>query len=91
MDDHAIGRIFSLCVSNEFRKKGIAFRLVKLLEEEFFLRGIKQIHLEVHALNTTAHSFYKRCGYCMTHHILPHFYHDGSDAYVMIKDLRKAL
>lgn len=80
-----IGRIFSLCVMKEFRKKGIAFRLVKLLEEEFCLRRIKQIQLEVSALNTTAQSFYKRCGYCMTSQMLRHFYHDGSDAYVMTK------
>ena len=79
------GRMFSLCVSKEFRKKGIACRLVTLLEDEFCLRGIKQIHLEVNALNTTAHSFYLRCGYSMTARVLPDFYHDGSDAYVMTK------
>ncbi len=86
--DQTIGRIFSLGVSKEFRKKGIAFRLVKLLEEEFCLRGIKQIQLEVYAFNITAQSFYKRCGYGMTNHVLFNFYHDGSDAYVMVKDLR---
>ena len=83
----SVGRIFSLCVLDEYRKKGIAARLVQLLEEEFCLRGIKKIRLEVSNLNTTAQSFYERLGYQMTTSILPDFYNDGTDALVMRKNL----
>ena len=83
----SVGRIFSLCVLDEYRKKGIASQLIQLLEEEFRSRGIKQVRLEVSAFNNTAQLFYKRRGYRMTQHVLANFYNDGSDACVMIKDI----
>ena len=83
----SVGRIFSLCVLDVYRKKGIATRLVRLLEEEFSLRGIKKIRLEVSIHNTIAHQFYKRLGYSMSTIVLPGFYNDGTDALVMIKGL----
>ena len=83
----SLGRIFSLCVLDEYRKKGIASQLIQLLEEEFRSRGIKQVRLEVSTFNNTAQSFYKRRGYKMTQHVLANFYNDGSDACVMIKDI----
>jgi ribosomal protein S18 acetylase RimI-like enzyme len=83
----SVGRIFSLCVLGKYRKKGVASRLVQLLEEEFCLRDIKKIWLEVSTLNNVARAFYERLGYQVTSDILPHFYHDGTDACVMIKSL----
>lgn len=83
----SVGRIFSLCVLDEHRKKGIATRLVQLLEEEFSLRGIKKIGLEVSIHNTIAQQFYKRLGYSMSTIVLPDFYNDGTDALVMFKNL----
>ena len=76
-----------MCVLDEYRKKGIATRLVQLLEEEFSLRGIKKIGLEVSIHNTIAHQFYKRLGYSMSTIVLPGFYNDGTDALVMFKNL----
>lgn len=81
------GRIFSLCVLGEYRKKGVATQLVRLLEEAFRSRGIRHVNLEVSACNNTAQSFYKRCGYSMTQRVLANFYNDGSDACVMTKDI----
>ena len=83
----SVGRIFSLCVLEEYRKKGIATRLVQLLEEEFCLRGIKKIRLEVSTHNNTARMFYERQGYQKTTVILPNFYNNGTDAFVMNKHL----
>ena len=83
----SLGRIFSLCILDEYRKKGIATRLVQLLEEEFSLRGIKKIRLEVSTHNTIAQQFYKRLGYSMSTIVLPGFYNDGTDALVMFKNL----
>lgn len=83
----SVGRIFSLCVLDEYRKKGIATRLVQLLEEEFSLRGIKKIRLEVSTHNNIARMFYERQGYQMTTGVLPHFYNDGTDAFVLNKRL----
>ena len=76
-----------MCVLDEYRKKGIATRLVQLLEEEFCLRGIKKIGLEVSTHNTIAQQFYKRLGYSMSTIVLPGFYNDGTDALVMFKNL----
>ena len=83
----SVGRIFSLCVLDEYRKKGIATRLVQLLEEEFCLRGIKKIRLEVSTHNNIAQIFYERLGYEMTACVLLNFYNDGTDALVMNKYL----
>lgn len=83
----SLGRIFSLCILDEYRKKGIATRLVQLLEGEFSLRGIKKIGLEVSIHNTIAQQFYKRLGYSMSTIVLPGFYNDGTDALVMFKNL----
>jgi ribosomal protein S18 acetylase RimI-like enzyme len=86
-DSASVGRIFSLCVLAGHRKSGVATRLVQLLEEEFRLRGIRKIRLEVNTLNNVARTFYERLGYRTTSTVLPHFYHDGTDAMVMRKDL----
>ena len=83
----SVGRIFSLCVLAGHRKSGVATRLVQHLEEEFRLRGIRKIRLEVSMRNNIARMFYERLGYQMTSDILPHFYHDGTSAMVMRKDL----
>lgn len=82
-----VGRIFSLCVLEEYRKKGIATRLLKLLEEEFYLNSIRKVFLEVSAHNFIAQKFYQRHGYFTTSSILTNFYNDGSDAFVMSKNL----
>ena len=83
----SVGRIFSLCVLDEYRKNGIASQLVQLLEEEFSLRGIKKIRLEVSTHNNIARMFYERQGYQMTPHILPNFYNNGTNAFVLNKRL----
>ncbi len=81
------GRIYSLCVLGKYREKGIATRLVQLMEEEFSLNGIKKIKLEVSTSNTIAQRFYKQLGYRRTDVILPKFYNDGSGALVMGKHI----
>jgi len=81
------GRIYSLCVLGKYREKGIATRLIQLMEEEFSLNGIKKIKLEVSTSNTIAQRFYKQLGYSMSAIVLPGFYNDGTDALVMIKNL----
>ena len=82
----SVGRIFSLCVLGEYRKKGIASQLVQLLEEEFSLRGIKKIRLEVSTHNNISRMFYEQQGYQVTTTIFRDYYHDGTDAMVMRKD-----
>jgi ribosomal protein S18 acetylase RimI-like enzyme len=83
----SVGRIFSLCVLTGHRKRGVATHLVQLLEEEFRLRDIRKIRLEVSTRNNVARMFYERLGYHTTFNVLPHFYHDGTDAVVMRKYL----
>jgi len=83
----SVGRIFSLCVLAEHRKSGIATSLVQHLEEEFYVRGIKKIRLEVSTHNNIARMFYERQGYQVTTTIFRDYYHDGTAAMVMRKDL----
>lgn len=83
----SLGRIFSLCVLDDHRKNGIATSLVQHLEEEFYIRGIKKIRLEVSTHNNIARIFYERQGYQATTTIFRDYYHDGTAAMVMRKDL----
>ena len=57
------------------------------LNPEFSLRGIKKIRLDVSTHNNIARMFYERQGYQMTPHILPNFYNNGTNAFVLNKRL----
>jgi len=83
-------RILSLCVLDEYRKKGIAIRLVQLIEEEFSSRDIKKVKLEVNTNNTDAQHFYKHCGYLKSPAVLHNYYRDGSNAHVMTNDFSRS-
>ncbi len=89
--DESVGRIFSLCVVAGHRKSGIATRLVRLLEEEFRLRDVRKIRLEVGTLNNVARTFYERLEYSATSDILSSFYRNGTDAMVMCKYFHERL
>lgn len=77
-------RILILAVDAEARGRGIGARLVHLFEERFLSRGIRRINLEVRVTNESAIRLYERLGF-ERRKILPRYYADGEDAFLMTK------
>lgn len=77
-------RILILAVDERARSKGIGARLVKLFEERFLHRAIRRINLEVRVSNATAIRLYEKLGF-ERRKVLPRYYADGEDAYLMTK------
>ena len=77
-------RILILAVDEEARGRGVGARLVRLFEERFRARAIRRINLEVRIGNETAIRLYERLGF-ERRKILPKYYADGEDAYLMTK------
>jgi len=78
------GRILMIAVDKPFRKMGIGSGLMTLFEQEASNVKVNRIKLEVKTDNVDAITFYKNRGYVITG-LLPSYYNDGSDAYVMQK------
>ena len=78
-----LARHYSLAVLPQHRRKGIAERLLKTMEDQCGKMGVK---LEIRADNKMAMTLYARLGYQMRRRI-ESFYEDGMDALEMVKML----
>ncbi len=81
-----IGRIYSLDVKPELRRRGIATRLLQALETEFKLRGVTFTMLEVDVENTAALNLYQKFGY-KTQKLLKNYYGKNRNGIKMTKNL----
>lgn len=79
-------RIYSLSVSKEYRKQGIAVDLSIFCEKECRHRGCTEVYLEVKSDNERAISFYIKNGFEVFGKY-PLYYADGQDAVRMRKRL----
>ncbi len=81
------GHIVSLAVLPEYRRRGIGTRLMqaalKSLKEEY---GAREAYLEVRVSNTPAIRLYEKLGFKKVY-VIPHYYLDGEDAYLMAREL----
>jgi ribosomal-protein-alanine N-acetyltransferase len=75
-----------LAVAPEFRRAGLARRLLQWLEKCAVVAGTFRIALEVRAENTGAQLFYERMGYRRLAH-LPGYYEGVGHAFRMGRDL----
>lgn len=81
------GHICNLAVASDFRKRGIASRLVRRAEQQYAVDGATGVLLEVRVSNTLAQQFYRRMGYQQVYRV-PAYYSNGEDALVMMKEFR---
>ena len=58
--DSIVGRLYSLCVREDYRGRNIATELFSWLEGIFSARGVKRIILEVREHNIPARRFYEK-------------------------------
>lgn len=83
--------ITQICVSKEYRNRGIALSLLKEMENTFPKDGeeeVETVTLEVRKSNVPALSLYTKDGYEVVV-AKPHYYKDGEDAVYMVKRLLK--
>ncbi len=86
MDLGKDAKIISFAVKKEFRRKGIGTKLLKTAIERCKQRGKERILLEVRVSNTVAQRLYKKNGFKIID-VIPNYYNDGEDAYLMALDL----
>ncbi len=80
------GHIISIAVARNWRRKGIATKLMQELERKFRERNMKAAILEVRVSNNPAIRLYEKLGYKIIDR-LKNYYPDGEDAFLMYKEL----
>ena len=86
VEPDATGHITTLGVAPEHRRRGIANRMLKKVEEGFRRRDVRIARLEVRSVNTGAQDLYLKLGFNVTQR-LPRYYSNGGDGLLMIKSL----
>jgi ribosomal-protein-alanine N-acetyltransferase len=81
--------IVTLDVKEGHRRNGYATQLLVRSEEMLNNYGVEIYDLQVDVANTGAIRFYKRHGF-ETVRLLREYYANGNDAYLMVKELRRA-
>ncbi len=79
-------RILMLAVEEEVRSMGIGAALMKKFTEHSCSYGIINLRLEVRTDNQRGIDFYRKLGFIVSS-IMRNYYSDGSDAYLMWKQL----
>ena len=78
--------VANIAVDAQFRRKGIAQKILAALEKEAIRRGAKRLFLEVRVSNAAAMALYLKCGF-VGKYVRPRYYSDREDALVMEKRL----
>ena len=81
-----IGRVYTLDVAVEHRRKGIGLRLLNELERVFMEKGVKNCCLEVRADNVAARQLYHKQGYVELEQ-LKDYYSKGIHGVLLVKKL----
>ncbi|MET1124930.1 MAG: ribosomal protein S18-alanine N-acetyltransferase [Archaeoglobaceae archaeon] len=84
--DAVTGKIISFAVRREFRRMGVGSMLLRRAIERLAARGKRRITLEVRVSNTPAQNLYRKFGFRVVD-VIPGYYSDGEDAYLMVLDL----
>ena len=81
------GHVISIAVLPGHRRKGIATALLREALSRMSERyGATECYLEVRVSNTPAISLYEKLGFRRTE-VVPHYYADGENAYIMRKEM----
>src|SRR5258705_7827424 len=83
--DHT-GHVTTVGVAPEHRRRNLAKRLMRQVEEGFRKRSVRLVRLEVRALNAPAQILYASLGYSIAQR-LPKYYSNGGDGLLMLKSL----
>ena len=88
-DSPASAHIITIDVLEKWRRQGMGNLLMDVAENWAIRRGLRRMVLETSEQNSAAQRFYRARGY---RHVrtIPHYYSDGSAAWVMTKDFDAA-
>ncbi|GMH76239.1 hypothetical protein TL16_g07010, partial [Triparma laevis f. inornata] len=79
------GHVTSLAVLKEYRRLGLASQLMDQLHHQMLLSSVSSIGLHVRVTNKAATRLYETTmGYHVSR-VIPSYYQDGEDAYLMNK------
>ncbi|KAL2788482.1 acyl-CoA N-acyltransferase [Aspergillus keveii] len=84
------GYIAMLAVSEEYRGKGIATKLVRMAIDAMVERGADEIALETEITNTAAIKLYERLGFLRSKR-LHRYYLNGNSAYRLVLHLKEGV
>lgn len=82
----SLGHVTSLAVRHDYRRLGLAKSLMTQLHHHLEYQGIQSVSLHVRTSNQAACRLYERDGYAIEK-VIPSYYQDGEDAYLMKKIL----
>lgn len=77
-------RILVMAVNAQARGRGVGSEMLRTFLRQCMLEGVTEVVLEVRASNSRAQAFYGRFGF-HTRSVLPRYYRDGEDGYVMAR------
>lgn len=80
------GHITTVGVAPEHRRRGLANRLLRHIEDALRKRNINTVMLEVRVGNTPAQNLYREFGYAVVQR-LNSYYNNGEDGFLMVKSL----
>lgn len=83
-------RLYSLVVTPDARRYGVAGALLRAVENAAAARAVQSVHLEVRCDNGAAIGLYRKLGYVEVGR-LPRFYEDGQDALCFERRLTPAM
>jgi len=86
--DEVTSKIIAFAVRKEFRRMGIGKMLLRNAIDRIVGRGKRKIMLEVRVSNIPAQQLYKKFGFVIAD-VLPSYYSDGEDAYLMVRTIRE--
>lgn len=81
--------MMNLAVRQEFRRQGIAERLIGALEEALLRRGMRSLTLEVRPSNTAAAALYEKLGFVQVGRRPRYYFNPVEDALILRKELVK--
>ena len=80
------GHVTTVGVAPEHRRRDLAKRLMREVEEGFRKRNVRLVRLEVRTLNMPAQKLYESLGYTISQR-LPKYYSNAGDGLLMLKSL----
>jgi [ribosomal protein S18]-alanine N-acetyltransferase len=86
MTSQGTGHITTIGVAPEHRRRGLAQKMLRHIEDSLRQREIATVSLEVRVSNIAAQSLYRGLGYTIVQR-LNNYYNNGEDAFLMVKSL----
>jgi [ribosomal protein S18]-alanine N-acetyltransferase len=85
-EDSRMAQLVSVAVAPGARRAGVASALLESTLRRLRRRGVRRLTLAVKVTNARALSLYRKYGFLQLR-ILPQYYEDGKDAWLMVRDL----